>query len=61
MLLHTRVPLIKGEATMFLDPATGEPVQPDTPGAEEVTVSVDISIDGPEHSGERLQLPSPIV
>lgn len=51
MLLHTRVPLIKGEATVYIDSSTGEPVDADSPGAEELTVSVDISIDGPEHSG----------
>ena len=37
---------------MFIDAGTGEPVTADSDNAEELVVSVDISIDGPEHSGK---------
>lgn len=56
VLLHTRVPLIKGEARTYIDPVTGDAVSSDTEGAEELKVSVDISIDGPEHSGKDIAM-----
>mmetsp|Transcript_17019 Transcript_17019/g.28390 ORF Transcript_17019/g.28390 Transcript_17019/m.28390 type:complete len:1248 (-) Transcript_17019:206-3949(-) len=45
VLLHTRVPLIKAHAKVSV------PCESSPGGVNEVTVELDISIDGPEHSG----------
>jgi hypothetical protein len=51
VLLHTRVPLIKAEAKIYVNQTTGQTFAEETEGAECIEISLDISIDGPEHSG----------
>lgn len=51
-MLHTRVPLIKAESKIYLKKSNGEITTAEDADSECILVSLDISIDGPEHSGK---------